>query len=984
MLNMLKRAVEGFLSRVLAEFRYHPFIAPYLNADIQPYTHQWEVIARLCVRNPVRVLIGDEIGLGKTITALVIAKYMEALNRAKRVLIVVPRVLVEQWRKELVRVGIPESKIWQLERETVDFINRNFFEGYYIASMDLLKREERINEVTDVSWDLVIIDEVHKFGYRTERFWRIGKMIVESKADRNVVFLSATPHRGDPRDYILRLRLLDPYLTESWKELDRRQFYESTHGAILFRRTKEDINRIYEEKEVFPPARFHADVVEARKDEAEFIERLVNFLRSKLVEFAYERGLISERIIPLLTVLIFKRATSSPYAAMTTLERLLLKRVSPEPTDELVDGVESFLDVGYEDYEYKDPDEVFNEFLDATSPVLSERDRREIEELRDMARSIMEKGDSKLNALITLLEDILKKDSKVIIFTEYRDTLDYIINNLKKQRPEWSGCILKLSSEDTDRNFRKIRNAFERNPKARILITTDVVAEGVNLQVAHILINYEVPWSLVKLEQRTGRVWRIGQKKEVEAHTLFMANMADLAALNSMYKKLLNLRKAKLSPRLVTGQEILLYADIRGFTKFPPSTVIEEEGKKKILKVTEVRTILTYLREDKEGLEKLIASILAAKRGMEREMTSKRVLYKPKTRDEVENTIGLLGFKDPSELFDSMKEIVRASSGILGFEVYDRPFKVVRGTSMPITLSTISDIYGFLKKEEKEEKERIESINLVSYGNSERVFALLPVQIEDKRAGIVLYKELIGIDPENCEIFRGSKLLKLISQAVSGCLGVEGDFGRSETELPITSIAEISENVKKSITRLLEPIVYYTNNLTSLNLRDMDGTWIRPGDIDVTVLNPIACLHFVEPQRQEIPEDEDLRREVEERAVEFVMRIERSEGRMPEIVPDREHYDIRSVDPSTGEIRIIEVKGHLKNEIHAELTHHEAELAERERDRYWLYIVYDIGGDPKFLRFKDPVNTMSWKVFERTEKRYLLWPKIENLRLCEC
>ena len=202
--------------------------------------------------------------------------------------------------------------------------------------------------------------------------------------------------------------------------------------------------------------------------------------------------------------------------------------------------------------------------------------------------------------------------------------------------------------------------------------------------------------------------------------------------------------------------------------------------------------------------------------------------------------------------------------------------------------------------------------------------------------------------------------------------------------MPITSIAEISENVKKSITRLLEPIVYYTNNLTSLNLRDMDGTWIRPGDIDVTVLNPIACLHFVEPQRQEIPEDEDLRREVEERAVEFVMRIERSEGRMPEIVPDREHYDIRSVDPSTGEIRIIEVKGHLKNEIHAELTHHEAELAERERDRYWLYIVYDIGGDPKFLRFRDPVNTMSWKVFERTEKRYLLWPKIENLRLCEC
>ena len=404
---MLKKAVEGLLSKILVEFSYHPFIAPYLNTDIQPYIHQWEVIARLCTRNPIRVLVGDEIGLGKTITALVIAKYLETSNRVKRVLIVVPRVLVEQWRKEVIRMGIPESKIWQLESDTIDFIKRqNFPEGYYIASMDLLKREERITEIIDVPWDLVVIDEVHKFGYKTERFWRIGKMMVEAKTDRNVLFLSATPHRGDPRDYISRLQILDPYLIESWKELDRRQFYEATHGSVLFRRTKEDINKIYEEKEIFPPANFYAGVVKARGDEAEFIERLVNFLRSKLIEFAYERGLISERIIPLLTVLIFKRATSSPYAAMTTLERLLLRRVAPELTNELVDGVESFLDVGYEDYEYeKDPDEVFNEFLDAAAPLLSERDRREIEELRDIAKSIMERGDNKLNALTTLLED---------------------------------------------------------------------------------------------------------------------------------------------------------------------------------------------------------------------------------------------------------------------------------------------------------------------------------------------------------------------------------------------------------------------------------------------------------------------------------------------------------------------------------------------------------------------------------------------------
>ncbi len=331
---------------------------------------------------------------------------------------------------------------------------------------------------------------------------------------------------------------------------------------------------------------------------------------------------------------------------------------------------------------------------------------------------------------------------------------------------------------------------------------------------------------------------------------------------------------------------------------------------------------------------------------------------------KLKNTIGLLGFKDPSELFDLMKEIVKVSSDILEFEVYDQPFKVVRGMSMPTTLNTIGDIYGFLKKEE------IESISLVAYGDVERVVALLPVQVVDKKTGSVLYKELIGVDVENGEIFRGSKLLKLLSQAISGCLGVEDD---KSVDLPITSIAEISENVKRFIIRLLEPIVHYINSLTNLNLRDLDRTWIKPRDLDVAVLDPIACLHFVKPQKQEIPED--LKREVEERAVEFVMEIERSEGRIPEIVPDREHYDIKSVDPSTGEIRIIEVKGHWRNEIYAELTHDEAKLAEKECDRYWLYIVCDIGNTPKFLRFRDPLKTMNWKVFERTEKRYLLWPK---------
>ena len=112
-----------------------------------------------------------------------------------------------------------------------------------------LKRDDRIIEVENVPWDLIVIDEVHKLGLKTGRFWKLGKRLVEASPNRDVLFLSATPHRGDPEDYINRLQLLDPYLTKGWAALDRRQFYEMTHGAILFRRTKEDVNKIYEGKE---------------------------------------------------------------------------------------------------------------------------------------------------------------------------------------------------------------------------------------------------------------------------------------------------------------------------------------------------------------------------------------------------------------------------------------------------------------------------------------------------------------------------------------------------------------------------------------------------------------------------------------------------------------------------------------------------------------------------------------------------------------
>ncbi|MEM1574083.1 MAG: helicase-related protein [Candidatus Methanomethylicaceae archaeon] len=981
----LKKAVKAFLTYVLNQYRSHPFFSPYLNTSIenspQHYLHQYEVIARLALRKPIRVLIGDEIGLGKTITALLIAKYLEKLGRIKRTLIVVPRVLVLQWRKELIRMGIPASRIKHLESENIEFFKmQNFPEGYYIASMDLLKREERISEIIDIEWDLIIVDEIHKFGYKTKRFWEIGKKLIEGKPARNAIFLSATPHRGDPKDYILRLKLLDPYLVEDWKNLDRRLFYEVTHGSILFRRTKEDVNNIYEGRKIFPPARFYAGLISGREDEANFVKELVTFLRSKLVEFAYEKGLISEKVIPLLTILIFKRATSSPYSAWTTLQRLLLRRIEQDFPRELIASVESFLGTGFEDFEYeKDPEEIFNDFLDRSSSLLSDMDREKIRELKDMAQSIMEKGDSKLNALISLLEDIMiENDFKVIIFTEYKDTLDYIINNVKKRHPEWSQSILSLSSEETkdEKLFSKVRDAFEKNPEARILVATDVIAEGVNLQVANIVINYEVPWSLIKLEQRIGRVWRLGQKRDVEAYTLFMDNIADKAALNSIYQKLINLKRAELQPRPITGQEVLYYTEAEDLAKLPPSIALTREGKrKKFFRVTEAKSIKTYLEKDEAGLQELVRSILAAKLEIEKEITSKGILYKPRSRKEVEEATKLMGFENPSQIFNSMKNLLKAASPILNYKVIEENdiVKILKGLEMPIMMNTLDSFYAILT--EKEDYDINKPICLVAYGENEILISLMPVLIKDRRDGSILYSEIIGIDITQGGIFRGSALMNIISQALLNCLGVI-ELDELYEKMPVFIYATILDEIR-NICNILNVTNIYTSRLENYRLRDHDKTWIKNSNIEISLLEAKSYLHFVKsPIKPSKEITEDIKKEIEKQAIQIVIEAEKADGRIPTLVPETEHYDIKSIDLITGEIRIIEVKGHKGHEVYAELTKDEASIAEKEKERYWLYIVYNIGSEkPKILKFKDPLTSMNWKIFEKIERRYILWPK---------
>jgi len=416
------------------------------------------------------------------------------------------------------------------------------------------------------------------------------------------------------------------------------------------------------------------------------------------------------------------------------------------------------------------------------------------------------------------------------------------------------------------------------------------------------------------------------------------------------------------------------YAETKDITTLPPSVALtKEERKKKFVKVTEAKSIKTYLEKDEVGLQELVRSIIAAKQEIEREISSKGVLYKPRTRREVEESVKLTGFENHKEIFNALNELLKASAPILGLNLLDEgeAIKIWKGLEMPTYINTLDGFYANLTQKSSVD----EAVCIVAQGDSEALISLIPISIKDRRDGSLLYADIIGVDTAHGKIFRGSSLLKIMSQAIAKCLGAE-KLNAESREMPVSIYANIIDEIK-GITEILNIADVYKSRLENYGLRDHEKVWIKNSDIEVAMSNAVGYLHFVKislKPLEDIPED--VKKEIEKQAVEKVLTDERAEGRIPFLVPETEHYDVKSVNPSTGEIRLIEVKGHKGLEIYAELTEDEAKVAAKEKERYWLYIIYDIGsGQPKALRFQNPLETMDLQVFERIQKRYILRPK---------
>ncbi|MDV3104680.1 helicase-related protein [Thermococcus waiotapuensis] len=973
---MSEKVPEGILRDVLLHspaLFYTTLTAPG-RKPITPFRHQFQPLYHAMITRPVRMLIADEIGLGKTVQALAIARYLQLRGEAKKILVLVPKILREQWEQEIRRVGDFPTVIEN--GHEVESKLRNA-DGYVVVSIDLAKRYPHNEKFLNVPWDLVIVDEVHNSTLGTQRY-EFLRALVGKKKDFNVVFLSATPHRGNPVDYLARIALLDPTIMDQFRNLDRPDFYKKTRDTLVLRRTKKVVNEL-EGREVFKKCHFGAVVVEVSGAEREFLGRLDEVL----FEMTKNAGKNSPRA--LLAVLVKKRASSSYEAAMKTIRKIVdsVGSGGGGNAEKIDEYIKSLFGLGYDEIEledFNDLDDVVEKIIESYSPLLDRKQVESFKELLELAKQIGE-NDSKLEMVARIVSHHLGRGEKVIIFTEFKDTLEYVRRKLPRILAEKYNVALGnedisvlyggMSSGEVEEQMKK----FERHGK--LLVSTDVASEGLNLQVASVVINYEAPWSPIKLEQRVGRIWRLSQPRETTAYTLFLATEADLYVLENLYRKIMNITEAIGSAQHI-GKPVfgkkMFSGDFEAIWKEDAAeegTPGEEPSEYDLVLASIKREMTGYvgaivrtLRNLRQNIEKMVPSDTARQ-----------------VREELER---ILARRD----FDG-EEVSRV------LRVYIT--EVLGRKNVPEILPVLHDIVGGGPSELEPVRIGVRGMSGIEY--------LYLVRLVDKESGKEVHRYPVLIKGENFELFYGVELLEHLTEVFSRGFVV---IGRPEPTMEervasskvetfardrLYSLRTKYRDYENSRGRLKGEGLFRSTVVQVTEVLRIEGISEERFNILKYIPGVILDVYGFSEEDVEAPTDEyrhiternfvpleDIL-ESERRAMEVVLELERKRLERKygsggdwkvEDVSLKEHYDVRVVEPE-GE-KFIEVKGHKSLLLTAEVTSAEYEFAKSHRDRYWIYIVANLGKNrPVILKVFHP--------FERDAKVYAVLEDGEEVEI---
>ena len=512
-----------------------------LASGIIPLPHQLHVLNRAMETNNIRYILADEVGLGKTIEAGMIIRELKSRGLVSRILVVCPTGLVTQWASEMqekfhekFQVILPSD--YDTIRRLTD--NDDVYGQFdqVISPMDSIKpiekhagwseekvekyNEERIYSIINSGWDLIIIDEAHRVAGSSGEVarYKLGNLLAQ--ASPYLLLLSATPHNGKTEPFLRLIRLLDADAFPNAKSIVREQVAPflirtekreaiDNNGNLLFK------NRI-------------THLVTISWDERNNLQRELYEMVSSYVAKTYNKALRNRKknmCLIFLLIIMQRMVTSSTAAIRQSLERRLnvlleqrtcVGNLREEDLDELniEDGVEDALEAISLDMEL------------------------EIEELKQIIslakQAQFQNQDAKVEPLLNEIDAILSEDrtQKVIIFTEFVATQTYLQELLVNR--DYTVTILNGGMSIDERNAAM----QEFKTSTSIFISTDAGGEGLNLQFANIIINYDLPWNPMKIEQRCGRVDRIGQQRDVHIYNFIVGETVENRVREVLEEKL--------------------------------------------------------------------------------------------------------------------------------------------------------------------------------------------------------------------------------------------------------------------------------------------------------------------------------------------------------------------------------------------------------------------------------------------------------------
>lgn len=534
---------------------------------LDPLPHQIQAVYNeLLPRTPLRFLLADDPGAGKTIMAGLYIKELALRGDLERCLIVAPGGLVDQWQDELLeKFGLDFTL---LTKQLIDStINGSVFDKYprLIARMDSLARSEELQErLAESAWDLVVVDEAHRmsasyFGseLKTTKRYELGRLL--GRLTRHLLLMTATPHAGVEENFQLFMALLDG---DRFAGKYRDAVHQHDASGLMRRMVKEDL-LTFDGKKLFPERRAYTVPYELSPPEQELYERVTEYVRDEMNRAERLDGRRGNQVGFALTVLQ-RRLASSPEAIGKSLERR--RRRLEGRRDEMLAakqhaefgltasapqfpsasaGIES-LDSELDDLTGEELETLEEEVVDAASAALTAAELElEIDSLRELERlatRVLALGEDRkwleLSALLQdneHMHDTEGRPRKLIVFTEHRDTLEYLSRRIRALigRPE---AVVAIHGGTPRQQRRDIRDAFNQDPDVLVLIATDAAGEGLNLQRAHLMVNYDLPWNPNRIEQRFGRIHRIGQSEVCHLWNL----VADNTREGQVFQRLLD------------------------------------------------------------------------------------------------------------------------------------------------------------------------------------------------------------------------------------------------------------------------------------------------------------------------------------------------------------------------------------------------------------------------------------------------------------